>query len=162
MRTKTVLVRKYLKEFDMEIYTDKIGDSGRRVIRKAYDEARARGHNQLAPEHILVSIAKLEKDLFNDVMQRLKVDPISVQQEVESKLSEDDYRGRGIKISESLRVLLSVGLSRARRRGRGQIESSDLFIAIFEEPESTAVQVIKGLGLGREDVIGKIEDAMKE
>ncbi len=147
--------------FDMEIYTDKIGESGRRVIRKAYDEARVRGHNQLAPEHIFVSIAEVENGLFNEVMQRLKVDPVFVQQEFEARLSEGDYTGRGVKISESMRALLSAGLKRARCRGRSQIESSDLFVAIFEEPNSIAVQVIKGLGLGKEDVIEKIEDATK-
>src|SRR6185369_6028288 len=45
---------------DFEIYTDKIAESGRAVIRRAYEEARRREHNQLAPEHLFLSIAAVE------------------------------------------------------------------------------------------------------
>ena len=46
---------------DLEIYTDKIAESGRRLIRKAYEEAKGRDHNQLAPEHLFISIAEIER-----------------------------------------------------------------------------------------------------
>src|SRR5437763_14717404 len=86
---------------DLEIYTDKIADSGRKLIRKAYDEARSRDHNQLAPEHVLLSIAEVERQFFNEVMQSLNLDPQVLLQPLETKSGHRDYLGRGTKISEA-------------------------------------------------------------
>ena len=69
---------------DLEIYTDKIADSGRKLIRKAYDEAKTRDHNQLAPEHVFISIAEIERQFFNEVMQSLNLDPLQKGHFVES------------------------------------------------------------------------------
>ena len=91
---------------DLEIYTDKIAEGGKRLIRKAYEEARSRDHNQLAPEHLFLSIAEIERPFFNEVMQSLNLDPQVVIQSLETKLDQRDYLGRGMKISEPLRTLL--------------------------------------------------------
>ena len=69
---------------DLEIYTDKIAESGRRLIRKAFDEAQNRNHNQMAPEHIFVSIAVIEERVFNEVMQSLKVDSKEILEAIEN------------------------------------------------------------------------------
>ena len=71
----------------LEFYNNKLSESGRRLIRKAYDEARNRDHNQIAPEHILISIAEVERPLFNGVMESLNLDPQTVLQVLETKLS---------------------------------------------------------------------------
>src|ERR1051325_11343862 len=78
---------------DLEIYTDMIAERGRRLIRKAYEEARGRDHNQLAPEHLFVSIAEVERPFFKQVMQSLNLDPQVVIQALETKLDQRDYLG---------------------------------------------------------------------
>ena len=122
--------------FDLEIYTDKIAESGRRLIRKAYEEARGRDHNQLAPEHVLVAIAEVERPFFNEVMQSLNLDPQVVLQALETKLGQRDYLGRGMKMAESLRTLLSNALKHSHEHGRRLIESTDLFVALFKDVHS--------------------------
>src|SRR5258706_6868553 len=121
---------------DLEIYTDKIAESGRRLIRKAHEEARARDHNQLAPEHLFISIAEVERPFFNEVMQSLNLDPQVVIQALETKLDQRDYLGRGMKISEPMRTLLSNALKHSREQGRRLIEATDLFYARSEEHTS--------------------------
>ena len=64
---------------DLEIYTDKIAESGRRLIRKAYEEARSRDHNQLAPEHLFISITEVERPFFNDLVAFMTSGPVVVQ-----------------------------------------------------------------------------------
>ncbi len=141
---------------DLEIYTDKIAESGRRLIRKAYEEARGRDHNQLAPEHLLVSIAEVERPFFNEVMQSLNLDPQVVIQALETKLDQRDYLGRGMKISEPLRTLLSNALKHSREQGRRLIESTDLFYALFTDTHSYPVELLRRLGADREMVMQKI------
>ena len=141
---------------DLEIYTDKIAESGRRLIRKAYEEARGRDHNQLAPEHLFVSIAEVERPFFNEVMQSLNLDPQVVIQALETKLDQRDYLGRGMKISEPLRTLLSNALKHSREQGRRLIESTDLFYALFTDTHSYPVELLRRLGADREMVMAKI------
>jgi ATP-dependent Clp protease ATP-binding subunit ClpC len=141
---------------DLEIYTDKIAESGRRLIRKAYEEARGRDHNQLAPEHLFVSIAEVERPFFNEVMQSLNLDPQVVIQALDTTLDQRDYLGRGMKISEPLRTLLSNALKHSREQGRRLIESTDLFYALFTDTHSYPVELLRRLGADREMVMQKI------
>ncbi|MEK6321337.1 MAG: ATP-dependent Clp protease ATP-binding subunit [Acidobacteriota bacterium] len=141
---------------DLEIYTDKIAESGRRLIRKAYEEARGRDHNQLAPEHLFLSICEVERPFFNEVMQSLNLDPQVVIQALETKLDQRDYLGRGMKISEPLRTLLSNALKHSREQGRRLIESTDLFYALFTDTHSYPVELLRRLGADREMVMQKI------
>ncbi|HKP14286.1 MAG TPA: ATP-dependent Clp protease ATP-binding subunit, partial [Blastocatellia bacterium] len=146
---------------DLEIYTDKIADSGRKIIRKAYDEARSRDHNQLAPEHVLLSIAETERQFFNEVMQSLNLDPQVLLQSLETKLSQRDYLGRGMKISEAMRTLLQNALKQAHERGRRLIESHDLFVALFRDVHGYPVELLRRLGADRELVIQKIQTRVR-
>ncbi len=146
---------------DLEIYTDKFSESGRRLIRKSYEEARARDHNQLAPEHVLVGLAEVERPFFNEVMQSLNLDPQVVLQAIETKLGQRDYFGRGIKMSESLRTLLSNSLKHAHERGRRLIESTDIFVALFKDVHSFPAELLKRLGADREMVMQKIQTRVR-
>ena len=141
---------------DLEIYTDKIAEGGKRLIRKAYEEARSRDHNQLAPEHLFLSIAEIERPFFNEVMQSLNLDPQVVIQSLETKLDQRDYLGRGMKISEPLRTLLSNALKHSREQGRRLIEATDLFYALFSDTHSYPVELLRRLGADREMVLRKI------
>jgi ATP-dependent Clp protease ATP-binding subunit ClpC len=141
---------------DLEIYTDKIAESGRRLIRKAHEEARARDHNQLAPEHLFISVAEVERPFFNEVMQSLNLDPQVVIQALETKLDQRDYLGRGMKISEPMRTLLSNALKHSREQGRRLIEATDLFYALFGDTHSYPVELLRRLGADREMVMQKI------
>jgi ATP-dependent Clp protease ATP-binding subunit ClpC len=146
---------------DLEIYTDKIAESGRRLIRKAYDEAKLRDHNQIAPEHLFISIAEVERPFFNEVMQSLNLDPQVVMQALETKLSQRDYLGRGMKISDSLRTLLSNALRHTKDRGRTKIEATDLFVGLFLDVHSYPVEMLRRLGADREIVMQKIQTRVR-
>jgi ATP-dependent Clp protease ATP-binding subunit ClpA len=147
--------------FDLEIYTEKFAESGRRLIRKSYEEARSRDHNQVAPEHVLLSIAEVERPFFNEVMQSLNLDPQVVLQALETKLAQRDYIGRGMKMSESLRTLLANALKHAHERGRRNIESTDLFVALFKDMHSFPVELLRRLGADREMVMQKIQTRVR-
>jgi ATP-dependent Clp protease ATP-binding subunit ClpC len=146
---------------DLETYADKCADSGRRLIRRAYEEARSRDHNQLSPEHVLTAMAEIERPFFNEVMQSCNVDPQVVLQALETKLSQREYLGRGVKMSEALRTLLSNALKHAHERGRRLIESTDLFVALFKDPHSFPVDLLKRLGADREMVMQKIQTRVR-
>ena len=107
---------------DFEQFQDKFSDSGQRVMKRAVDESRRRDHNQIAPEHVFVALAELERNFFNELMQSLNVDPQAVASSLESRLTAREYLGRGMRMSDGLRVLLKNALDRSRQRGRRTID----------------------------------------
>src|SRR5262249_28488328 len=123
--------------------------------------ARNRDHNQLAPEHVFVSLSEVERPFFNEVMQSLNIDPQLVLQALETKLSQRDYLGRGMKISDSLRTLLSNALKHSHEHGRRLIESGDLFVALFKDAHGYPVELLKRLGADREMVMQKIQTRVR-
>src|SRR5436853_1474130 len=147
--------------FDLETYTDKFAEGGRRLIRRAYEEARSRDHNQVAPEHVLVGLAESERPFFNEVMQSLNLDPQVVIQALEVKLIQREDLGGGMKISEPLRTLLSNALKHSREQGRRLIEATDLFYALFGDAHSYPVELLRRLGSDRELVMNKIQTRVR-
>jgi ATP-dependent Clp protease ATP-binding subunit ClpA len=146
---------------DLEIFTDKIAESGRVLIRKSYDEAKRRTHNQILPEHILVAIAETESPFFNQVMQSLNLDPQVVLQALETRLKQYKDIGRNIKMSEPFRTLLSDALQSAHRQNRRFIESTDMFRAIFMSKHSACVNLFEQLGADSETILEKIEEQIR-
>jgi ATP-dependent Clp protease ATP-binding subunit ClpC len=146
---------------DFEQYQDKFSETGQRVMKRAYDESKRRDHNQLAPEHVFVALAELERGFFNELMQSLNIDPQTVAASLEGRLSAREYLGRGMRMSDSLRLLLKSALDRARQRGRRQIESTDLFYALFQDRNGSPVEILRKLGAEPELVVEKISTRVR-
>lgn len=136
---------------DLEIYTNKIAESGRRIIRKAYKEARSHDHKQVTPEHVLLAIAEVERSFFNEVMQNNNLDPLIVIHALETKLSQRNYMRLGKKkLGNSLRALLANSLKHAHKREQRNIESTDFFVSVFKDRRSFPLELINRLGLDPE------------
>ena len=141
----------------LEFYNNKLSESGRRLIRKAYDEARNRDHNEISTQHVFASFAEIERPLFNKVMQSLNLDTQTVLQALETNLAERHAFGRGIQMSESFRTLLRNAYHYSRECRRLRIRSTDLFIAIFKDEKSYPVELLKRLSADHEMVMQKIQ-----
>jgi ATP-dependent Clp protease ATP-binding subunit ClpA len=102
---------------DFEIYTDKMAESGRRVIRRAYEQARSRGHNQMRPEHVLFAISEIEQPIFDEVMRGLELDPQAIKMMIETKLRHREIIGSSIKVTDSLRRVFANSLKQAQGEG---------------------------------------------
>jgi ATP-dependent Clp protease ATP-binding subunit ClpA len=146
---------------DFEQFQDKFSESGQRVMKRAYDESRRRDHNQVAPEHVFLALSDLERGFFNELMQSLNVDPQAVASSLENKLTAREYLGRGMRMSDGLRVLLKNALDRARQRGKRSIDSTDLFYAMFQDRSSSPVDILRRLGAEPDVVVDKITTRVK-
>jgi ATP-dependent Clp protease ATP-binding subunit ClpA len=157
-------IMKYIPSLD--IYTDKMAESGRRVIRKAYNEARARDHDQLLPEHILVAIAAIERPLFNQAMRSLNVEPQKVVEAVieaiEMKLGLSGHIERGLKLGDQLRPLLSNSIKHAHERGRRLIEATDIFVGLFKDEQSSVVEILSQLGVDQKVMRREMDKLINE
>lgn len=142
---------------DLGPFQDKFSESGRRVMGRAIEESRHRDHNIIAAEHILAALIEVERSLFNEVMQSLNIDPQAVIRALNEQLSvARQFTGRGMRLDPSCRTVLKLALDRARSMGRNEIDSSDLFVALFQDREGVPVELMRRLGADPEVVLQKI------
>ncbi len=132
-------------------------ESARDVLKRAIEESKLRDHNFVAPEHIFLGLIETERNLFNEVMQSLNLDPQAVQLGLQEHLSiARQFSGRGVKLSVEGREVLRMAHDRSRQVGRDSIEASDLFVAVFQYKGGIPVGVLRKLGADPEIVLHKI------
>ncbi|MDX2034047.1 MAG: Clp protease N-terminal domain-containing protein, partial [Blastocatellia bacterium] len=133
---------------DLGQMTDKFSESGQKVVRRAIELSKSRDHNFLSVEHIFSALGEVENALFAETMQSVGVDPRSVLHLLESELAKNrQYIGRKMAIPDTTRELFSRALKRAKANGRQQIESYDLFVTLFSDPNGMPADIMRRLGV---------------
>lgn len=147
----------------LEIFTDKVAESGQALIRRAYEEARSRNERELRPHHALIAFSETEAALFEALLNKLSLDHVAV---LESVSEEPKQRGapqsEGMKISREFADLLHDGLKHARENGRRLIGSIDILFALFVNKRGSIVEHFRQLGADRETVLGHISDLIRQ
>jgi ATP-dependent Clp protease ATP-binding subunit ClpA len=92
----------------VDIYTDKLAESGRSIVRESYEEARRLNHNQLKPEHALIAFANLQQEFFDDLLHRLNLDRQTVLQALST--GPNHHKSAAMTITRSLGSVLSNSL----------------------------------------------------
>jgi ATP-dependent Clp protease ATP-binding subunit ClpA len=146
---------------DLEFFTDRIAESGRHLIRQAYDEAIRRGNSEIVPEHIMKAFASLERPFFNRVMEGLNLDPQAVLQALDSRLGHSHHSGRSLKMSQSFVLLMNQANRYAQRRHLDPIEAVDLFVACVMDERNSCVKLFTQFGAERATVMEMIERQMR-
>lgn len=144
-------LKKPWESVSFEIYTDKLAESARPIIREAYEEARRLNHHELNAEHALIAFANLHPEVFDGLLHGFGLDRKTVLRELSTGPSHPKRQGMKVPLR-----LLSDSLRRAREQGRRRIEAFDILEAIFEDAGSLPVKVYENGGIDRETVIGEV------
>jgi ATP-dependent Clp protease ATP-binding subunit ClpA len=143
---------------DLEIFTDKIGESGQKIIRRAYEAARSLKHAELFPEHVLIAYAEVEPSRFEILLQRLNIEPQVVLQGVSARPGQGDHTAESMKLSNEFRILLSNALRHAKDSGQMKIQANDLLIGVFADSHGFPVKLFERLGVQHKAVLKGIND----
>ncbi len=128
--------------------TDKFSESGQKVIYRAIEVSKNRDHNFLSVVHIFTALSDVENSLFNESMQSVGLDPRAVSHLVDQELAKShQYVGKKMYIADTTRDLFNRALRRARQSGRQQIESFDLFVTLFSDPNGVPSEILRRLGV---------------
>ena len=142
---------------DLEIYTDKIGESGREIIRQAYSEARSLNAAQLTPQHSLIAIAKLRQSQFDALMLGLRLEREPVLQALVDQANKSMRPNAGLMVSSDLRTLLAEALKHARENKRRLIDYEDILFALFVDKRSAVVKIFNRLGIDQEELLRQLK-----
>jgi ATP-dependent Clp protease ATP-binding subunit ClpC len=132
---------------------ERFTERGRQVVVLAQEESRLLQHNRIGTEHLLLAILHVEDDETARALQRAGVTLSSARQWVEQ------FRGRGkqapdghIPFTPRAKKVLELALRVSQRLGGDAISEPHLLRAMLDVPDSTAYQLLDGLGVDTEDL----------
>ncbi len=142
---------------ELDDIKEKLTPSSRRVLEAAIEESKARQHYYLGVEHLFLAFAKVEEKFFREVMEDLNLDVYHVLNFLNEHLNVSrQYIGLGLKIPPATRNVFRLAREEAQRWGREELDSTDLFIAIFQENHSLPAKVFRSFGLDPDFVMRRI------
>ncbi|MFQ5441124.1 MAG: AAA family ATPase [Thermodesulfobacteriota bacterium] len=142
---------------DLKEIRDRLSDKARRILDVAIEESKNRQHYYLGVEHLFIAFSIVEKKFFREVMEDLNLDNDHVISFLNEHLNiSRQYIGFGLKIPPATKNVFRLAREEAHRWGRDELDSTDLFIAIFQENHSLPSKVFRSFGLDPDYVMRRI------
>jgi ATP-dependent Clp protease ATP-binding subunit ClpC len=133
---------------------ERFTDRARRVIVEAQHEARALGHNYIGTEHLLLGLIHEGNGLAAKVLESLGIGTAALRERVE-EIVDVGYEPRSssghIPFTPRAKQVLRLALAEALRLGHNYIGTEHLLLALIQERDGVAGQVLAAAGadLGR-------------
>jgi ATP-dependent Clp protease ATP-binding subunit ClpC len=142
---------------DLEIDLTKLSETGLRIVSRAEDEARRRGHDLLTSEHLFVAFAQVEWGLYARVIRDLSVRPEELLAAVETALETiPAVVGGPVRMTELTQELIRRAIQQAVTMGREQAESYDLFASLLVERQSGPSVILRRFDTDGEAVTARL------
>ena len=133
-----------------DYFSEKVGE----ILNIAIEESKKRQHSHLGVEHLFLAFSQAEDTFFREVMFDLGLNPELVLKHVDHYLNSSvEYLGVGIRVTSATKNILRLAWKEAQHYGRKLIESSDLFIAFFQEEGSIPIRIFNDLGVDSNRVL---------
>jgi ATP-dependent Clp protease ATP-binding subunit ClpA len=148
---------------DFDIAQSKIGESAQRIVDRAVEASRRRGHVLLTNEHIFLGFAQVEWDTFAQVMRDLGLNPHDILRLLEEHVHAlPTSPGRELQVAPATKLVFKLAFHQASRSGRQTIESSDLFSAIFEESQGVPVSILRRHGVEPAMLVARVATRLRD
>jgi APA family basic amino acid/polyamine antiporter len=142
---------------NLGILTDKLGDSGREIVRQAYEQARLLNDDQLRAEHAFIAISRGSHPQFETLLQRLGLDRELVLHAIRIQPSSRESPVQSVLVSKGFTAMLIAALKHARESGRRKIEAIDILFGLFAPKRGSTTRLFEELGADRTTVLQKLE-----
>jgi len=133
----------------------KISDDLHISLSVAVSEAGRLGHEYAGLEHLLYALtfdsetAKVIKHSGAD-LDRVREDLSEYLSEELEKIDDEDLQPR---LTLGVQRVLSLAAARVGSSGKDEVNGPDVLVALFDEPDSYAIQVLESEGVSRLDVV---------
>jgi ATP-dependent Clp protease ATP-binding subunit ClpA len=142
---------------ELEEFRETLAPRARKVLDAAVTESNKRQHYYLGVEHLFIAFAKVEDSFFKDVMDDINLDVYHVLNFLDEHLNiSRQYIGEGLKIPPATKNIFRLAREEAERWSRSEIDSTDLFMAIFQENHSLPAKIFRSFGLDPDYVMRRI------
>jgi ATP-dependent Clp protease ATP-binding subunit ClpC len=145
------------------ISVDRFTKSAQEVAQRAAEIMQRYSHNQMDTEHILLALIEQPQGVVSQLLEFLTVDANSLSDGLDSILRtgpQGDIVDVGpglISITPRVPRILDLAVEESNRLKDELISTEHLFLAIFSEPNTPAVRLLKEAGLTRDRVYDAIQ-----
>ena len=123
------------------------------IMKLAKEEARRIGRNVVGTEMFLLGILGEGASLAAEVLNDLEVTMKDARQEVENLIGYgNEYFDKEIVFTNRAKRVLERAWLKAKKDNKQRIESTDLLLAIIDEPDSIAMKVLDNLGVDAAEI----------
>ena len=135
------------------------------TLQAAMREAVSRRHAYLTTEHLLFALLHDERGA--EVLRHSGANVRKLRTDLELFLKEEleaEPEGESLEVGQTLAFhrVLQAAVSHADSAEREEVEAGDLVAAIFQEPESHAMELLRGQGITRLDVLKYISHGISK
>ncbi|MGQ9602385.1 MAG: ATP-dependent Clp protease ATP-binding subunit [Candidatus Bipolaricaulia bacterium] len=121
------------------------------IMAVTYDEASAWKHGYVGPEHLLLALLKVRGTAANKFLERSGLTYLQVARELEAQLGRGrsglSSSSRELKPNAQLKQVINIAYEEARGEGQGLIGPEHLLLAILEEGQGFAAQILHRYGI---------------
>ncbi len=133
---------------DLSSYKDYLSDKAHQVLASAIEESQKRQHHYLGVEHIFLAFLEVERILFEDIADKLKVNSRRIITSLQEYLNNPKQMvSEGMKVPPSTKAIFKMAWDSAVSSGRRVIETTDLLKAIFQEGHNIPVRIFRDMGV---------------
>jgi ATP-dependent Clp protease ATP-binding subunit ClpC len=126
---------------------ERLTDRARRVVVLAQEEARMLNHNYIGTEHILLGLIREGAGVAAKALESLGMSLEAVRQQVEEIIGRGQRGPSGhIPFTPRAKTVLELSLREALRLGDNHIGTEHILLALTEEAEGGAAQVLARFG----------------
>uniref|UniRef100_A0A7C4CD34 ATP-dependent Clp protease ATP-binding subunit n=1 Tax=Fervidobacterium thailandense TaxID=1008305 RepID=A0A7C4CD34_9BACT len=148
--------------FNMEDFTE----GAQEILTSVNDVLTRYRHNQLSPEHILLTMLENQKNAAVDILNHLGVDLESLKRDVERVLSSKGsyYYSSGpggagqMYITPDATKIINEAKREARRMGDEKVGTDHLLLSMILVPETTTYRLLAKYGVSPDKVYKAIKD----
>ena len=129
---------------------NKLTVKAQEAVVEAQNLARGAGNPEVAPEHLLLALARQEGGIVNPILHKLGVSPATIEAEVAAEVSRFSKVGGASAepmTASSLRKVFDAAFDAATKFNDEYVSTEHLLLAIAEVKESTASQVLRRHGV---------------
>ena len=125
---------------------------------QAETEARQLGHRYVSTEHLLLAIARNASSRLTDALVRLEVEPSELIEQIYASVAvgSPDEGKDAIPFSPRVTKTFERALSEAAELGGERAEPEHVLIALLEDEESVAAQVLEHYGVDYASTLGAV------
>jgi ATP-dependent Clp protease ATP-binding subunit ClpC len=140
-------------------------NAARRVLKLAQQEAKRMHHAQIGTEHLLLGLLHEETGTASQVLRQLGLQSGDVEHWVK-RLSSMGQRASMLKqdldLTPRTQRVLELAKEEAQHRGAPRIDTHHILLGLVREGDSTAIEILKQLGVTDEQVRRYTERVMQQ
>ena len=148
---------------ELDIPAGKLTESAQRVVDRAVEESRRRGHSLLTSTHMFIAVAQAEWDLFAVAMRGADVNPLAMLRALDGHLYRMPSRGRSdLRVCPTAKLVCKLALRHAVRMGHAGVEPVDLLLALLEETHGVPASILREHGAEPTVLVSRLDSHVRD